>query len=38
VITLTNGTKLVVAESAEEVVAGVRRWRVDIMAEAMRAT
>jgi hypothetical protein len=30
--------QLVVAESAVEVVAGVRRWRVDIMAEAMRAT
>jgi uncharacterized protein YlzI (FlbEa/FlbD family) len=37
-ITLTNGTKLVVAEAAEEVVAVVGRWRVDIMAEAIRAT
>ena len=38
VVTLTNGTKMVVAESAEDVVACVRRWRVDIMSEAMRAT
>jgi uncharacterized protein YlzI (FlbEa/FlbD family) len=37
VITLTNGTKLVVAGAAEDLVAVVRRWRVDIMAEAMRA-
>jgi flagellar protein FlbD len=38
VLTLTNGTKLVVAESADEIVATVRRWRVDIMADAMRST
>jgi flagellar protein FlbD len=38
VVTLTNGTKFVIAESAEDVVAAVRRWRVDIMSEAMRAT
>jgi flagellar protein FlbD len=38
VLTLTNGTKMVVAETAEEIVAVMRRWRVDIMAEALRAT
>jgi uncharacterized protein YlzI (FlbEa/FlbD family) len=38
VLTLTNGTKLVVAESADEIVATGRRWRVDIMADAMRST
>jgi uncharacterized protein YlzI (FlbEa/FlbD family) len=37
VVTLTNGTKIIVAETPDEVVATVRRWRVDIMAEAMRA-
>jgi uncharacterized protein YlzI (FlbEa/FlbD family) len=36
--TLTNGTKIIVAETPEDVVASVRRWRVDIMAEAMRST
>jgi flagellar protein FlbD len=38
VLTLTNGTKLVVAETADDIVAVMRRWRVDIMAEALRAT
>ena len=38
VLTLTNGTKLVVAETADGIVATVRRWRVDIMADAMRST
>ena len=38
VLTLTNGTKMVVAETAEEIVAVMRRWRVDIMAEALRST
>jgi flagellar protein FlbD len=38
VVTLTNGTKIIVAETPDEVVASVRRWRVDIMAEAMRST
>jgi uncharacterized protein YlzI (FlbEa/FlbD family) len=36
VVTLTNGTKLLVAESTDEVVGAMRRWRVDVMAEAMR--
>jgi hypothetical protein len=38
VLTLTNGTKLVIAESADDIVACIRRWRVDIMADAMRST
>jgi len=38
VLTLTNGTKLVIAESADDIVASIRRWRVDIMADAMRST
>jgi flagellar protein FlbD len=37
VLTLTNGTKIVVAESDEEVVAAVRRWRIDVMTEALNA-
>ena len=37
VVTLTNGTKIVVAESSDEVVAAVRRWRIDVMAEALAA-
>jgi flagellar protein FlbD len=36
VLTLTNGTKIVIAESADEVVASIRRWRIDVMAEALR--
>ena len=38
VLTLTNGTKLVIAESADDIVACIRRWRVDILADAMRST
>ena len=38
VLVLTNGTKLVVAESEDEVVAACRRYRVDVLSEAMRAT
>jgi flagellar protein FlbD len=38
VVTLTNGTKIIVAETPDEVVATVRRWRVDVMSEAMRST
>jgi flagellar protein FlbD len=37
VLTLTNGTKIVVAESDAEVVAAVRRWRIDVMTEALNA-
>jgi flagellar protein FlbD len=37
VLTLTNGTKIVVAESDDEVVAAVRRWRIDVMTEALNA-
>jgi flagellar protein FlbD len=38
VVTLTNGTKFLIAETAEDLVAAVRRWRVDIMSDAMRST
>jgi flagellar protein FlbD len=37
VLTLTNGTKIVVAETDDEVVAAVRRWRIDVMTEALQA-
>jgi flagellar protein FlbD len=37
VLTLTNGTKIVVAESDAEVVAAVKRWRIDVMTEALNA-
>jgi flagellar protein FlbD len=36
VITLTTGTKIVVAEPPERVAAKVRAYRVAILAEAMR--
>lgn len=34
VITMVDGHKLVVAESVDEVVARVRRWRAEVAAEA----
>ncbi|HEY7618435.1 MAG TPA: flagellar FlbD family protein [Solirubrobacteraceae bacterium] len=37
VLTLTNGTKIVVAETDDEVVAAVRRWKIDVMTEALDA-
>jgi flagellar protein FlbD len=37
VVTLTTGTKVLVAETVEEVVAAVRRWRIDVLTEALRA-
>jgi flagellar protein FlbD len=37
VLTLTNGTKIVVAESDDEVVTAIRRWRIDVMTEALNA-
>jgi flagellar protein FlbD len=37
VLTLTNGTKIVVAERDDEVVAAIRRWRIDVMTEALNA-
>jgi flagellar protein FlbD len=37
VLTLTNGTKIVVAETDDEVVAAIRRWRIDVMTEALNA-
>jgi uncharacterized protein YlzI (FlbEa/FlbD family) len=36
VITLATTAKVVVAESPEEVAAGVRAWRVEVLSEAMR--
>jgi flagellar protein FlbD len=35
VLTLTTGTKIVVAESVEEVVDAVRTWRAAVLTEAM---
>jgi flagellar protein FlbD len=35
VLTLTNGTKIVVAETDDEVVSAIRRWRIDVMTEAL---
>ncbi len=35
VVVLTTGTKLVVAESVDEVVARVRAWRVDVLERAL---
>jgi flagellar protein FlbD len=35
-VTLTTGTRIAVCESVDEVVARVRAWRVDILAEALR--
>jgi flagellar protein FlbD len=37
VVTLTNGTKIVVAETDDEVIAAIRRWRIDVMTEALNA-
>jgi flagellar protein FlbD len=37
VLTLTNGTKIVVAETDDEVVSAIRRWRIDVMTEALNA-
>lgn len=37
-VTLTTGTRYVVMESADEVVAAVRAWRVEILAEALART
>jgi flagellar protein FlbD len=35
-IWLTTGAKLAVTETVEEVVEAIRRWRVDILARALR--
>lgn len=35
-IWLTTGAKIAVTESVDEVVAAIRRWRVDILARALR--
>ena len=34
VVTLTNGSKFVVAERPEEVAAAIRTWRASVLAEA----
>ncbi len=36
VLTLTTGTKVVVAETADAVVAKIRAWRVDIARDALK--
>ena len=35
VVALTTGTKVVVAESVEEVVSRIRAWRVDVLERAL---
>ena len=37
-VTLTTGTKLVVAESPDSVTAAVREWRVGILERALKRT
>lgn len=36
VVTLSTGTKIVVAESPEEITGAVRDWRVGILAAALK--
>ncbi len=38
VVTLTTGSKLVVAESPDSVTAAVREWRVGILERALKRT
>jgi uncharacterized protein YlzI (FlbEa/FlbD family) len=38
VVTLTTHTKILVADSPEEIAAAVRKWRVSILAAALPAT
>ena len=35
-VTLTTGSKFAVVETVEEVVARIKRWRVDVLAEGLR--
>jgi flagellar protein FlbD len=35
-VTLTTGTRIAVCESVEQVVARIRAWRVDILADGLR--
>lgn len=37
-VTLTTGSKLVVAESADSVTAAIREWRVGILERALKRT
>jgi len=35
-VTLTTGQRIAVTESVDEVVAKIRAWRVDVLAQALR--
>lgn len=35
-VTLTTGTRIAVCESVDQVVARIRAWRVDILAEGLK--
>jgi flagellar protein FlbD len=35
-VLLTTGTKIAVCETVDEVVAEIRTWRVDVLAQALR--
>jgi flagellar protein FlbD len=35
-VTLTTGSKFAVVETVEEVVARIKRWRVDVLAQSLR--
>jgi flagellar protein FlbD len=35
-VTLTTGTRIAVCESVDQVVAEIKRWRVDVLAAALR--
>jgi flagellar protein FlbD len=35
-VTLTTGTRIAVCESVDEVVERIKRWRVDVLADALR--
>ena len=35
-VTLTTGSKFAVVETVDEVVARIKRWRVDVLAQSLR--
>ena len=35
-VTLTTGTRITVCESVDEVLARIKAWRIDILAEGLR--
>ena len=35
-VTLTTGTRIAVCESVDEVIARIKRWRVDVLADALK--